>query len=198
MNTVLLNKRCDNLGKILKAYREKIDFTQSAVAKKAGISTSMLSQIERSAVSPSIETLYMVCDALGLDIAHLFSTLKGGRNVRIHHDGERLRTESNGISYEQLVLSGDSLHPIEMFLIKVEPKQTIGLSQHGHEGIEMGYVLSGTASLIINNNEYVLRKGDSVSFNSSLPHRLKNTGNAIFQAVWNALPPHKDYLDIKE
>ncbi len=198
MNTVTLNNPSGNIGKIIRAYREKIGIKQAVIAKKANISTSMLSQIERSSVSPSIETLCLVCDALGLDVAHLFSIIKGHSSVRVYHKGERLKNESGGVNYEQLALNGDSIHPIEMFLINIDPKKAAGFSKSGHEGIEMGYVLNGTALLIVDNKEYKLKKGDSVTFNSSLPHSIKNSGNKIFTAVWNVLPPHKDYLDIKE
>ena len=197
MNTVLLNNPCGNIGRVIKTYREKTGLKQATLAKKAGISTSMLSQIERSAVSPSIETLFVVCDALGLDIAHLFSIIRGSTSVRVFHKGERLKTDNSGVHYEQLALSGDAMHPIEMFLLKVEPKQTVGFSRSGHEGIEMGYVLSGSAMLVVDSTEHDIKKGDSVTFSSALPHSLKNGGTTIFKAVWNVLPPHKDYLDLQ-
>ncbi len=195
MNTVLLNNPCNNLGNVLKTYREKVGIKQSVIANRAGISTSMLSQIERSVVSPSIDTLYMVCVALGLDMANLFSILNSKNSVRIHHDQERLKTNSDGVIYEQLEVSNVSSYQIEMFLITIEPNYSIGMSQTGHEGIEIGYVLMGCAQLIVNDIEYTLKKGDSVTFNSSLPHSLKNRGDILFRAVWNVMPPHKDYFN---
>ncbi len=189
MNTVLLHSKKDNLGSILKTYREKVGFTQASVAKKAGISVSMLSQIERSAVSPSIDTLFKVCDALGVDIPHLFKTLTSDKHVRITHEGQRTTNLKDGVQYEQLAISGHSLYPVEMFMLTLAPEQSAGLTRRGHEGVEIGYVLKGTAQLIINEKEYKLKKGDSVTFHSSFPHRIKNCGDGEFCAIWNAMPP---------
>lgn len=197
MDTVLLNKPFHKIGLILRAYREKTGQKQATIAKQAGISTSMLSQIERSVVSPSIDTLFAVCNALRMDITHLFRSISEKDQVRVQHKGERLRNKGNSAKYEQLILSIDTGNPAEMFLLEVAPQQEVGLSENGHEGAEMGYVLSGTASLVVNGTEYILKQGDSVSFNSSLPHSLQNRGTIPFKAIWNALPPHKDYLEIE-
>jgi mannose-6-phosphate isomerase-like protein (cupin superfamily) len=56
-------------------------------------------------------------------------------------------------------------------------------------------VLEGSATLIVDGFSYELTEGDSVAYNSHLPHKLINTGNKVFKAVWNALPPNRDYLD---
>ena len=198
MNTVSLNTKFHKIGSILKAYREKSGQFQSDVAKKAGISTSMLSQIERSYVLPSIETLFDVCEALGLDISTLFSSITKKKQVRINHKKERLKTQRNGIYYEQLMINIDSPYQSEMFLLEIDPKKEVGMSTEGHNGFEMGYILSGSATLIINNVEYHLQAGDSVSFDSSQPHKIINKGKTTFRAIWNTLPPHKDYLELEE
>jgi transcriptional regulator with XRE-family HTH domain len=196
MDTVLLKKQGARIGTILKTYREKLRINQSVVAGKASISTSMLSQIERSVVSPSIETLFAVCNALGLDITRLFQSVTEKQQVRVHHPGERLTNKGNGVSYEQLVMHTENMYPAEMFLLDVAPHTKVGMTGSGHDGVEMGYVLHGTAVLVVSDIEYVLRKGDSVLFNASLPHHLENRDSVPFQAVWNALPPHKDYLEL--
>jgi uncharacterized cupin superfamily protein len=58
-------------------------------------------------------------------------------------------------------------------------------------------VLEGNAVLMVSGGEYAIAEGDSVSYNSHLPHKLINRGESVFRAVWNALPPHKDYLEEK-
>ncbi|MGD9202371.1 MAG: cupin domain-containing protein [Chitinispirillia bacterium] len=198
MNTVTLNNRFHKIGSILKAYREKSGQFQSVIAKNAGISTSMLSQIERSVVLPSIETLFDVCEALGLDISALFNSITKKKQVRLIHNRERLKTARNGIYYEQLMINIDSPYQSEMFLLEIDSEKEVGMSTQGHTGFEMGYVLSGSATLTVNNVEYHLQAGDSVSFDSSQPHKMRNTGKTKFRAVWNTLPPHKDYLEIDE
>ncbi|MBD3318054.1 MAG: helix-turn-helix domain-containing protein [Chitinivibrionales bacterium] len=197
MNTVEMQGPSQRLGRILRSYREKRGHNQRAVAAKAGISTSMLSQIERGAVSPSIDTLYGVCSALGVDIADLFGQACPRAPVRIHHPGERLQSESERVRYEQLVSSPDTAFPGEMFLLELKPHTKVGPSDGGHEGVEMGYVLSGTAVLTVESNHYTITRGDSLAFSSRLRHGLENTGVGLFQAVWSTHPPHQDYLKLE-
>lgn len=197
MNTVQIKSPVSEIGKILRLFRGKIGKNQGEVAAKAGISTSMLSQIERGAVSPSIDTLINVCAALDMDAAELFRRVSPGVPVRVHRAGKRLSTNSRGVRFEQLAVSGDAAHPAEMLLLEIAPGREAGMSGNGHEGVEMGYVLSGSAVLVVNNEEIVVAEGDSVSYNSHLPHKIFNKGDKLFRAVWNALPPHKDYLEEK-
>jgi len=184
------------IGKILRLFREKTNQSMQAIAQKAGISKSMLSQIERGTVSPSIDTLFSVCQSLDLDIGELFHRISEKKSVRIFHPGERIITKNEGILYEQLVTSYDQSHPAELFLIKVEPGSMIGISGQGHEGIEMGYIIEGQAHLTINKETYEISQGDSIWFAAHLPHRLENPGEKTFAALWSVAPPHKDYFNI--
>ena len=195
MSTAALNSIVPTIGIIIKIFREKTGKHQSEIALKAGISISMLSQIERGLVSPSIDTLFQVCTALGLDISDLFRRIAAETPVRIQHPGERLSTRHHGILFEQLALSAHMHHPGELLLLELKPGKQIGLSDNGHEGVEMGYILDGSAILTVAGSEYLLKKGDSISFNATLPHSLINKEKTIMRAVWAAVPPHKDYLE---
>jgi transcriptional regulator with XRE-family HTH domain len=195
MNEVILKSVVPLIGNILRMFREKTRKNQGQVAAKAGISISMLSQIERGVVSPSIDTLFCVCQAVGMDIAELFRRIAPESPVRLMRAGQRLSTHHNGVLFEQLAISVSAGYPSEMFALEVKPGKRIGLSGAGHEGVEMGYALEGSALLTVDGIDYKIGKGDSVSFNSNLPHSLANKGRKNFRAAWTALPPHKDYLE---
>ena len=195
MDTLLIKDAVARLGRILKTYREKTGRNQGDVASKAGISVSMLSQIERGMVAPSIETLMLVCSVLDLEVSRLFRMVAADEHpVRVHHRGERLRNEVDGVRYEQLMTSTQGNWPSEMFLLEVAPGCGTSFSGGGHEGVEMGYVLAGRAVLTVDAAEYAVRKGDSIFFSSHWPHQLLNRGKSAFRAVWSISPPHVDYL----
>jgi transcriptional regulator with XRE-family HTH domain len=194
MDKVLLKQIVPKIGRILRVFREKTGQNQGDIASKAGISISMLSQIERGMVSPSIDTLVGVCSVLGLDPADLFKRVSGEKPVRIHHPKERLKMVQGGIRYEQLMTSVQGAYQTEMFLLEVEPGFKTTLSTEGHEGVEIGFVLGGEAILTVDGIKYNIIEGDSVFFSSSLPHQLENPGERLFRAVWSISPPHVDYL----
>lgn len=183
---------------MLKLYREKTGQNQGEIATQANISISMLSQIERGMVSPSIDTLVMVCQALDLDPADLFKKLSNDRQVRIHHHGERLTMVNDGVRYEQLMSISRGVYQMELFLLVMDPGHKTTLSGKGHEGVEIGYVLEGSATLRIDGIDYLLREGDSMSFSSHLVHQLSNHGAETFKSVWSISPPHVDYLHTEE
>lgn len=195
MDTATLKSLVSEIGKIIRRFREKTGRNLADVALSAGISTSMLSQIERGVVSPSIETLFEVCRALKLDIGDLFGRLSPRPSVRVFKPQERLRTENKGIRYEQLITSSDLSHAMEMFILEVAPGQSIGVEGKGHEGVELGYVLEGEALMTVETTQNRVSKGDSMAFSSHLPHHLQNSGNSPFKAIWAISPPHRDYLE---
>lgn len=198
MNTVLLNSINEQIGRILRLYREKTGHHQSDIAQQAGISVSMLSQIERGAVAPSIETLIQVCNVLDIDPSELFRQIGSHKPVRIHRKGERLRNKLGGVEYEQLMTSNHPTYQAEMFLIEVSPGKSTSFSGGGHEGAEMGYVLSGSALLTVDADEYEIHEGDSIYFNAQLPHQLKNIGRDTLKAIWSISPPHVDFLGLQK
>lgn len=198
MNTVLLKDVVPKIGRLLKVFREKTGRNQGDIAEKAGISVSMLSQIERGIVAPSIETLVLVCQSLDLDLSELFKKITSDKPLQIHRNGERLTNELSGVKYEQLVMSTHPVYRAEMFLIEILPGKSTSFRGDGHEGAEMGYVLAGQAMLTVENEAYAIGEGDSICFNARLPHQLSNSGATKFRAVWSISPPHVDFLGTDE
>ncbi len=59
-----------------------------------------------------------------------------------------------------------------------------------HNGREFGIVLNGTLGVKVGFEEYVLGPGDSIAFDSSVPHRLHNDGDEVVTAIWMVLGRH--------
>ena len=68
-------------GGKLRAVRERKNITLKEVARLAGVSESLVSQIERNKVSPSIDTLLTLADVLDIDHEYLFSDYKMNKQV---------------------------------------------------------------------------------------------------------------------
>lgn len=200
MNAVELNQIVPKIGRILRLYREKTGRNQADIAERAGISVSMLSQIERGMVSPSIDTLICVCGVLDLDLSELFRKIETDRPVRIMHPGERLKNELSGVRYEQLMTSQHPAYQAELSLIELEVGAATSFSggSNGHEGIEMGYVLEGCAMLEVDGEKHRICAGESIFFSSRRSHRIGNCGKGLFRAVWSISPPHVDYFGNSE
>ncbi|HPO49035.1 MAG TPA: XRE family transcriptional regulator [Spirochaetota bacterium] len=178
-------------GEKIREIREKRKITMREVAEKAGISESLISQIERNKVSPAIDTLLSIIDILEIDIEYIFSDLKKDKKVEIVRNSQRNKYIFEGVTYEQVskINSENEAHSIEAYYLEIYQGKDKGSVEYGHVGKELGIILEGKGQLKYGNKVYDLEKGDSVSFSSDIPHILKNVGDGTLKAFWITTPP---------
>jgi transcriptional regulator with XRE-family HTH domain len=181
-------------GPILREVRERRGMTLRELASKAGLSGSLISQIERNKVSPAIDTLLKLVDVLDMDLDHVFKDFKKDRSVNLVRAEDRKRTTVAGTVYERLshTVSSSPERRIEAYYLKIPPGGSSGSDAYGHIGEELGVVLSGKGECAVGNRAYELAEGDSISFSSASPHRLRNTGKKPLAAFWVVTPPKRD------
>ncbi|MBO5137042.1 MAG: cupin domain-containing protein [Spirochaetaceae bacterium] len=180
-------------GEKLRTVRERKGYTLKIVAQQAGVSESLVSQIERNKVSPAIDTLLTLADVLDINLEYLFEEYRQKRPVQIIRAQERRTLEEEGILYEELAKpteEGDK-HSLESYLIKIPVNQKTLRGSYGHLGREMGFIIEGEAQLQYESKTYSLKQGDSVSFSASSPHTLVNTGSIPLKALWVVTPPQR-------
>lgn len=163
------------------------------LAKKVGCSESMISKIETGQAQCSINMLHRIAAALGMGLSHFFPAEQNKDLGVVMRHGERPIITSQkvgkktGLALERLIpfYSGCLL---QANLHTVEP----GSASEGairHSGEEMGYVLEGVLELMINEDKFVLRKGDSFYFQSDQPHSYGNPGKIPTKVIWVNTPP---------
>jgi transcriptional regulator with XRE-family HTH domain len=178
-------------GEKIRAIRERKGLTLKEVAERAGVSESLVSQIERNRVSPAIDTLLSLADVLDLDLEYLFSDYRRERLVRITRKDERETFTKPGVLYERLAQleSSKNQDGIESYYITIDPGQENRSTEYGHPGWELGVVVEGLATLTIGKESYELAPGDSVSFRSDAPHVISNQGTTPLRILWVITPP---------
>lgn len=178
-------------GEKIRAFRERRSLTLREVADRAGVSESLVSQIERNRVSPALDTLLAVAEALDMDLAYLFADFRRNRAVQITKRHERLSFTKPGVRYERLAQLAGSEHlgGIEAYCITLEPGAQTGSTEYGHQGWELGMVEAGEGALSLGNHTYDLAPGDSISFRSDAPHVLANRGGEVLRVLWIISPP---------
>jgi transcriptional regulator with XRE-family HTH domain/quercetin dioxygenase-like cupin family protein len=185
-------------GEKLRSVRERRSLTLREVAERAGVSESLVSQIERNLVNPAIDTLLSLADALNLDFEYLFADYRQKRPVIITRRTERHSFTRPGVLYERLARSPDvsgasaATGGIEAYRITIEPGAKTGNTEYGHPGWELGIVETGSAELRIGQEVHLLEPGDSVSFRSDAPHVLSNSGADPLELFWIITPPRGD------
>lgn len=182
----------EDVGQRLRDCRERQQLSLRELARRLGISPSALSQIETGKSRPSVSTLYAIVTELGLSLDELFDgdsrsspaqPREESRHVQRAGGRHAIELES-GVRWEQLTPHGD---PEADFLYVV---YDVGGSSNPndrfirHSGREYGLVLSGTLEVTVGFETYELGPGDSISFDSTVPHRLRNLGTEPVHGVW--------------
>jgi transcriptional regulator with XRE-family HTH domain len=176
------------LGEKLRTVRERRSLTLREVAEKAGVSESLVSQIERNRVSPAIDTLLAIAGTLDLDPAYLFADLGRDRDITVLRSGEGHTLAKPGVLYERLAQAQPDAG-IEAYRITLEPGARTGSTEYGHQGWELGLVESGGAELRQGNRENTHQPGDTVSVGSASPQELSNPGPETLRMFWVISPP---------
>jgi transcriptional regulator with XRE-family HTH domain len=188
-----------SLGAEIRRVRLSRGMTLAQLADRVGVSQSLVSQVERGRASPSITTLRRMAEALAIPIAALFTeevaaplTEDGqddmGRQLVVRKDKRKsLRLPGSQVKYE--LLTPDLNRQIEFLWIQYEPGTVSASERMSHAGEENALCLDGTVVLVIDDREFTLTAGDSISFDSSRPHRVENRSDRVATLVTAITPP---------
>ncbi len=181
-------------GEKLRMVREKKGYTLKTVATRAGVSESLVSQIERNRVSPAIDTLLSLADVLDINPEFLFEEFRRSRPVKIVRNDERRQRREDSVLYEELAnpIEKNGTYAMESYIITIPAGEHTHHGSYGHLGQEVGYILEGQAIFKYENEEYELEAGDSISFSSSAPHTVVNASTTkSLKALWVVNPPQR-------
>jgi quercetin dioxygenase-like cupin family protein len=177
-----------SMGKRIRTIRTLRAMSSTQLAESAGVSRGLISQLELDRANPSIETLRKIAAALDSPIAAFFDEGASNGIVVRKHERKTLRVPRSGLTYQ--LLTPDLNRQVEFILIELAPGQGGARTAAGHPGEESAIVLEGELHVWIGEEEHVLRAGDSISFNSGIPHRVANLGETKSVIVSAITPPH--------
>jgi transcriptional regulator with XRE-family HTH domain/quercetin dioxygenase-like cupin family protein len=209
--------------------RQKIGVRE--LARRVGVSASLISQVELGKASPSVGTLYAIVNELGLSLDQLFfqqSNRSHGRPGDEAPDPETAALQrgsqpvgsqpvdpgaeprqqwaaepparavepvvrrgsgkaiqlATGVRWERL--APPTPQDVDFLQVAYQPgsESCPPDSLMRHSGHEYGHVISGRMGVTIGFETYELGPGDSVAFDSTMPHRLFAIGDEIVEAIW--------------
>jgi DNA-binding transcriptional MerR regulator/quercetin dioxygenase-like cupin family protein len=172
-------------GQRFRRLRARRGLSLAQVARATKVSVGFLSALERGQMRSSISTLRRIARFYGTNILSLFET--AADNPRLVRPNQRRVLETTpGVRMELLAWGQTAMEP---HLFRVKPGGGSGES-YSHEGEEFLHILRGEFEIWLNGKEhYRLRPGDSLYFESSTPHRWKNSGRAEAWLLWVNTPP---------
>jgi transcriptional regulator with XRE-family HTH domain/quercetin dioxygenase-like cupin family protein len=203
----------ENLGPRLKAFRLASGKSLRNVATELDVSPSFLSQIENNKSTPSVSTLISLAKLLRAPLESLFEkagennvvssiddtelvtrnslnqpadawTVEGTRISVVNSNARSFIIMDDGIRWERLAVT---LDPNVSFMEIIYPPGSSSNSHDGlsiHEGYEYGYALEGEIEVTIGETLISLTKGQSIGFDSTIPHKFRNIGKTNFRGIW--------------
>ena len=120
-----------------------------------------------------------------MDPIHAWQPSEYSNRVSVVHPSHRPHlTMAEGVIWERLAATPE--HAVNFMKISYGPgaNTTGGGELVAHEGYEYGYVLSGEVEVEVGDEVFTLRAGESLGFDSSIPHVLRNVGSEVFEGIW--------------
>ncbi|MFZ1007809.1 MAG: cupin domain-containing protein [Candidatus Sulfotelmatobacter sp.] len=172
------------IGSHLRQLRAKRRLSLARVARSVGISVGFLSALERSQMSGSVGTLRKLARFYKTNILDFFDGT-GNSSRQVRPEQRKVLEAGSGVRMELLAWGNTVMEP---HLFRVAPEAGSGES-YTHEGEEFLYLLRGQLTIMLENEEYRLKAGDSFYFESATPHHWRNPGRAETWVLWVNTPP---------
>jgi transcriptional regulator with XRE-family HTH domain len=183
------------IGQRLRELREQHRLTMRGLAELADVSASLISDVERGRVEPSISALKRLAGALDTTLIYFFSE-NGPSEERVVRKTERRAlgqpsfagpgNPEPGVHFE--LASPASTEAIEAIYGRYDVGASMGDEPVTHEGEEWGMVLRGRLKVWVGDDIYFLEPGDAISFPSTTPHRMANAADEVTEYIWIDTP----------
>jgi len=172
-----------NVGKRIKKIREFNELSLDTLAERTGYQMDFLQSLEEDEVYPSLGPLLKVSRALGTRLGTLLDD-KTSRDPLVCRQEDRkselsmIRGKNKPVSLEFYSLGKDKTdRHMEPFYIRILPEAAKDKQLSSHEGEEFIVVVSGEVEVTYGQETYILKPGDSIYYNSIVPHNVSCTGD---------------------
>ncbi|MEJ2492334.1 MAG: XRE family transcriptional regulator [Desulfuromonadales bacterium] len=159
------------IGKKLKATRLRNDMTIQGLAECSGVSSNMISRIERGLTTPSVEIIVKLANAFGMSINYFVEEA-------FFEDKHQIISLTQGLRDPNFTVFYDT----------IEKDCNSGEGGMVHTGEEFALILEGALEFVIEGENYQLEEGDSIVFKASLPHRWRNLHPGKTLVLWVVSP----------
>lgn len=164
----------ESFGDKVCKLRESHQFTVEELAQATGQTPEFIEKIEKEEFSPSVSFLLRLARVLGVDPSTFLSKAEKDQ-IR----GERAQSfikRTRNYSYQTLTPGAENSH-LRGFMVTIPSKQDHKPVAYKHEGEEFIYVMEGDLELTLGGKSHILKPGETIHFNSEIPHKLRSLSN---------------------
>jgi transcriptional regulator with XRE-family HTH domain len=176
------------IGAKIRSLRLKRKMGLVELGRHTGLSPALLSKIERGRLFPTLPTLLRIALVFSVGLDFFFAGAREKPVVVVVRKVERVRLPerpgARQVSYRFESLDFPATErKFNSYYAEFLPAAASELRPHTHPGVEFIYALTGTLSVHIGGEEHSLDAGDSMYFDSSVPHGYRRTGRHTCSAL---------------
>jgi len=178
------------LGEKVRSIRESRSMTGEQLAERADLAPELVAQIESGSLIPSLSPLIRIARALGVRLGTFLDdeeqvgpvVSRGGEHERVVRFSGRDRPSHSDLDFFSLAANKAGRH-MEPFLVDIHPLSAQAALLSAHEGEEFIHVLSGEIEVHYGKDLYRLKAGDSIYYDSIVPHHVHSAGDQEARVV---------------
>lgn len=178
-----------NVGEHLKFVRTECKLSQRELARRAGVTNGTISLIEKNQNSPSISMLRKILEGIPMDLSTFFASDEHAKD-KVFFKLEELTELSNDKLLSFMQVGDAKHHNLQVLKETYQPGADTGKTMLRHLSSEGGVVISGSIELSVGEITQVLHAGESYLFDSTIPHRFRNTSDEICEVISACTPPY--------
>lgn len=174
------------IGNKIKMLRLQLNLSQAELADRCELTKGYISQLENDLTSPSISTLRDILSALGTDLSEFFKkevdkkvVFSAEDFIEKHEDGMLLKW----------IIPNAQKNEMEPVLVELLAGAETALD-FPHDGEEFGYVLDGKICVMLGNDKFVCKKGETFYYTADKSHGVRNIGKTNAKFLWISTPPN--------
>lgn len=177
----------NTIGPKLRSIRLEKKLTIKQVSERTNLTKSLISQIENGKITPSLRSLLAIAKVLDITIGSFFDNHRTGVKPVVQKNERKVLSTKNGV---KIYLLTPDLHDRTVeFLYVVYDEHSSSELMYSHRGQECGIVLKGKLEVLVNQDAYILKAGDSIAISSHVPHRISNIHKGKTEVIWVNSPP---------
>jgi transcriptional regulator with XRE-family HTH domain len=173
-----------SLGEKVRTIRESRSMSTEQLAERADLAPELVAQIESGSLIPSLSPLIRIARSLGVRLGTFLDdqeqvgpvvSRSGDKHTVVRFSG-REQTLHSDLDFFSLAANKAGRH-MEPFIVEVHAGSAQGVRTSTHEGEEFIYVISGEVEILYGRDTYRLSSGDSIYYDSIVPHHVHSAGD---------------------
>jgi len=175
------------LGRLIRGARKSRQLTLEELAKRSGVSKSLLSQIERGLVNPTFAVAWNLTQALGIDMTRINAGVgDGADDVLIEHlpaYATPVKQSADGKVRLRMLNPLRTVLPVEWYEMRLEPGGALVSSPHAAGTFEHLTCLDGRLRVQAGSREVTCAAGETVRYDADRPHAIHNAAEGESRAL---------------